>query len=423
MRVSVSRREFLHSAAVAAAGPLILSATSRAEANDRVQLGFIGVGMMGRGHLANFLGRAEVQVVAVCDVVEARRDSAGHMVESRYAKEKRTKFNGCRVFNDFRKLLAYKDVDAVVIATPDHWHSIPCIRAAEANKDIYCEKPLTHDIGQGRKIIDAVRQAKRVLQTGSQQRSEFGGLFRKAVEYVRNGRIGKVKTVRVGVGEPAIACNLPVQEIPRGTDWEMWLGPAPKRGYHEELCPKGIHQRFPAWRRYREYGGGGLADMGAHHFDIAQWALDMDGSGPVLIEPPKDKSTTGLRFVYKNGVEMFHGGPNGCTFEGTAGTIYVDREKIVSTPASILKQPLTDGDSRVYFSSDHRKNWLECLRSRKDPICPPEVGHRSASICHLGNIGYWLRRNLKWDPEAEKFIADDEANGLVSLSPREPWTG
>ncbi len=376
---------------------------------------------MGRYHLSSSLGLPDVQVVAVCDVVEERRESARKMVEDRYAKDKKANFKGCKTFNDFRELLALKEVDAVVIATPDHWHAIPCILAARAGKDIYCEKPLTHDIGEGRKIIDQARKAKRIFQTGSQQRSEFGGLFRRAVEYVRNGRIGKIKTVRVGVGEPAIACNLPVQEIPRGVDWEMWLGPAPKRGYHEELCPKGVHKHFPAWRRYKEFGGGGLADMGAHHFDIAQWALDMDTSGPVLIEPPKDKSATGLRFVYKNGIEMFHGGPSGCTFEGSAGTIYVDRDKIESKPDTILKTPLTDKDAKVYLSNDHRKNWLECIRSRKAPICPPEVGHRSASICHLGNIGYWLRRPLKWDPETEKFNADDEANGLVSRTPRDPW--
>jgi predicted dehydrogenase len=170
-------------------------------------------------------------------------------------------------------LLARKDIDAVVIATPDHWHALACVRAAQVKKDIYCEKPLTHRIAQGRKIVEAVRSNDVVFQTGSQQRSEFGGKFRTAVEYVRNGRIGKVKTVRIGVGGPPIACDLPTQSIPEGTDWNLWLGPAAERGYHEELCPKGVHKHFPAWRRYKEFGGGAIADMGAHHFDIAQWAL------------------------------------------------------------------------------------------------------------------------------------------------------
>ena len=420
MHASLSRRQFF-GASAAAAGPLLISRTARAEANDRIRLGFIGVGVMGGGHLSDFLGRGEAQVIAVCDVVEERREAARQMVEARYSKDKKSVFKGCKLFSDFRQLLELKDIDAVVIATPDHWHAIPCIQAARAGKDIYCEKPLAHDIAEGRRIVDEVAKAKRIFQTGSQQRSEFGGLFRKAVEYVRGGRIGKVKTVRVGVGDPAIACDLPVQEIPKGTDWEMWVGPAPKRGYHEELCPKGVHRHFPAWRRYREFGGGGIADMGAHHFDIAQWALNMDASGPVTIEPPKDKSKTGLRFVYKNGIEMFHGGPSGCTFEGTEGVLYVDRDKIESKPASILKEALTKVDAGIYRATDHRKNWLECIRSRKEPICPPETGHRSASVCHLANIGYWLRRNLKWDPETEKFALDEEANRLLDRVPRDPW--
>jgi predicted dehydrogenase len=167
--------------------------------------------------------------------------------------------------------------------------------------------------------------------------------------------------------------------------------------------------------------GGGLADMGAHHFDIAQWAMAMDDSGPVSIEPPEGKATSGLRFVYASGVEMFHGGPSGCTFEGTEGTIYVDRDRLESTPGEILKTPLADGDLRVYPSNNHARNWLDCLRSRKDAICPAEVGHHSATICHLANIGYALRRPLKWDPAKEQFAGDDEANKLLDYTPRAPW--
>jgi predicted dehydrogenase len=322
-------------------------------------------------------------------------------------------------------LLDRKDIDAVLIATPDHWHSIPAVLAARAGKHVYCEKPLTLTIAEGRVVADAAKNNKIAFQTGSQQRSEYGGLFRKAVEYVRNGRIGKVKTVRVGVGAPAVACDLPEQPVPGGTDWETWNGPSPKRGYNEILCPKGIHSHFPAWRNYREYAGGGLADMGAHHFDIAQWALEMDDSGPVKIEPPESKDgkpvITGLRFVYANGIEMFHGGPSGCTFEGTEGTIYVDRGKIESKPETILKEELGKDAKRVYLATDHRKNWLECIRSGKETICPAEVGHRSATICQLGNIGYWLKRSLVWDPAKEQFVGDEEANKLLSRTMREPW--
>jgi hypothetical protein len=246
-------------------------------------------------------------------------------------------------------------------------------------------------------------------------------MFRKAAEYVRNDRIGKLKTIRIGVGDPNVPCDLPEQETPEGTDWLMWLGQAPKRGYNEILCPKGVHNHFPAWRNYREYAGGGLADMGAHHFDIAQWALDMDDSGPVKIEPPEGDKKQGLRFVYANGVEMFHGGPSGCTFEGGVGTIYVDRDKIESKPKSILEEPLGDKDVKLYHATDHRKNWLECIASKKPTICPAEVGHRTATVCHLANIGYQLRRALKWDPVKEQFVEDDEANKLLARAMREPW--
>jgi predicted dehydrogenase len=421
----LSRRRLLHAAAATAAlGPTILSRPARgnAAASERINLGFIGVGTMGRGHVNRFLGEGEVQVVAVSDVVLERAASAKETIEKKYAAAAKSgEYKGCDVHNDFRELLTRKDIDAVVIATPDHWHALGCVAAAQAKKDIYCEKPLTHTIAQGRKIAGAVRDNKIIFQTGSQQRSEFGGLFRQAVEYVRNGRIGQLNTVRVGVGPPPVVCDLLEEPLPSGTDWDLWLGPAPERGYNEILCPKGVHKHFPAWRNYREYGGGALADMGAHHFDIAQWALDMDASGPVEINPPDGTATSGLRLVYSNGVEMFHGGRSGCTFEGDKGTIYVDRDKIECTPESILKEPLTDSDKRVYFSDNHARNWLDCIKSRKDPICTAETGARSAAICHLANIGYALRRPLKWDPEKEEFPSDNEANKLLDYQMRGEW--
>lgn len=188
------------------------------------------------------------------------------------------------------------------------------------------------------------------------------------------------------------------------------------------LCPKGIHRHFPAWRNYKEYAGGGLADMGAHHFDIAQWALDMDASGPVKIEPPEDaKKTTGLRFVYANGVEMFHGGEADCVFVGSEGTIRASRGKIESDPADLVKQPIGEKEWHCYPSNNHRRNWLDCVKSRKQPICTAEIGHRSATICHLANIGYWLRKPLTWDAAKERFVEDDAANKLLVREPRGPW--
>ncbi len=424
MSTTPSRRSFLQAAAVsAAAGPVItqgLFARDKPKPSERITLGFIGVGTMGRGHLGGFLGMADVQVLAVCDVVRERRDSALKMVRDRYSKDRKTDARGGQAYSDFRELLARKDIDAVVIATPDHWHTIPCILAARAKKDIYCEKPLTHDIAEGRRLVEEVGKSGVIFQTGSQQRSEFGGHFRKAVEFVRNGRIGKLEKIRIGVGGPAVPCDLPEREVPEGTDWDFWLGPAPKRGYNEVLCPKGVHRHFPAWRNYKEYGGGGLADMGAHHFDIAQWAMDMDGSGPVKILPP-EKGGTGLRFVYASGIEMTHGGEADCVFVGTMGTIRASRGKIESDPADILKTPIGAKEFHVYPSNNHKRNWIECIRTRKACICPAEVGHRSASICHLGNIGYWLRRELKWDPVREQFVDDAEANKLLVREPRAPW--
>jgi predicted dehydrogenase len=421
----LSRRDFVRTAAAGSlAAPWLLDSlhAQPKSPNDRIQVGFIGVGTMGRGHLGGFLGDKDVQVVAVCDVVKERLDDAKRIVEERYGKEKRTDFKGCAAHNDFRKIIDDKSIDAVVIATPDHWHAIPCILAARAKKDIYCEKPLTHNIVEGRRIVAEAAKASVIFQTGSQQRSEFGARFRLAVELVRNGRIGKVKTVRIGVGAPNKPCDLPEGEAPAGTDWDLWLGPAPRRGYSDVLCPKGIHKHFPAWRNYREYAGGGLADMGAHHFDIAQWALDMDASGPVSIEPPtKADANTGLRFVYQNGVEMFHGGEADCVFVGDKGTIRVSRGKIESDPAEIVKQPIGPNEFHVYPSTNHRRNWVECIRSRKQPICTAEIGHRSATVCHLANIGYQLRRSLKWDPVKEEFVGSDEANRLRTRQAREPW--
>jgi predicted dehydrogenase len=426
-----TRRTFLQAAAVSAA-PFVWTPRLRASsANDRIQIGMIGVGTMGRGHLGGLLQNPGVQVVGVCDVVEERRDSALAMIERRYGEQSKDgQFRGASACADFRELLDRPGLDAVVIATPDHWHALPCALAARAGKHIYCEKPLTHHVAEGRRIVQEVQRAKVVFQTGSQQRSEFEGRFRRAVEYIWNGRIGRVHTVRIGVGGPARPCDLPAEEVPPGTDWDRWLGPAPERPYNEILCPRGVHKHFPAWRNYREYAGGGLADMGAHHFDIAQWALRSDHGGPVAVLPPDSESDhaagRGLRLVYASGVTMIHnqfedGIRADCVFEGTDGMILVSRGEISSRPASILEEPLGEDAERVYPSRNHRQNWLDCIREGRECICTAEIGHRSATICHLGNIGYWLNRKLTWDSEHERFAGDEEANALLHRAPREPW--
>lgn len=422
-----SRRQVLQ-AATAATTLSILGSKPSWAANDRLAIGFIGVGTMGRGHLGGLLGRPDVEVVGISDVVKERVDNAVEQVNNKYADRiKSGNYKGVKTYGDFRDLLAHPGLDAVVIATPDHWHAIPCILAARAGKHIYCEKPLTNNVAEGRRIVDEVKKGKVTFQTGSQQRSEFGGHFRKAVEYIWNGRIGKLKTIRIGVGGPAKPCDLPAQEAPAGTDWNMWLGPAPQREYNEVLCPKGVHRHFPAWRLYEEFGGGAIADMGAHHFDIAQWAMDMDGSGPVEVIPPDDrKKESGLRFVYASGIEMIHNEFEGdvkadCVFEGTEGTILVSRGGISSKSEEILKSPLPENARRVMPSTQHHTNWLEAIRSGGETICSAETGHRSATICHLGNIGYRLGRKLKWDPAKEEFVGDADANKHLSRVARGEW--
>jgi predicted dehydrogenase len=425
--VTLTRRTFL---AASAAAPLVYSRAAGVAANDKLAIGFIGVGTMGRGHLGGFLGRKEVEVVAVCDVVKERLDGAKATVEKRYADRiKSGDYKGVKAFADFRELLALKGLDAVVIATPDHWHAITSVLAARAGKHVYCEKPLTQNVAEGRWIVDEVAKGKIVFQTGSQQRSEFGGHFRKAVEYVWNGRIGKLKTGPHRRRRPREAVRPPRPTGPRGHRLRLLARAGPERAYNEVLCPKGVHTHFPAWRNYQEYAGGAMADMGAHHFDIAQWAMGMDKSGPVEVVPPENpKSGKGLRFVYASGVLMIHNefekDKDGkeikadCVFEGTEGTILVSRGGISSISPDVLKTPIAEGDKHVYPSSSHHGNWLECIKSAKETICTAETGHRSATICHLGNIGYRLGRKLTWDPAKETFANDDAANKELSREPR-----
>jgi predicted dehydrogenase len=270
-------------------------------------------------------------------------------------------------------------------------------------------------------LVDAVRKHDRVFQTGSQQRTEFGGKFRRACAYVRSGRIGKVLTVHVGVGGPSTWCDLPEEAMEPGLDWDRWLGPAPRRPYHSVLSPRGVHDHFPAWRAYREYSGGGFTDMGAHHFDIAQWGLGRDDSGPVEVLPPQDeRATKGVTFVYDDGVKVIHGGPSGVTFVGTEGFIHVDRDKLIAVPEAILKEPLGERDVHLPEAPGHHEDWLECIRTRRRPIADVEVGARSVTVCHLGNLAYWHRRALRWDPKAWHFVGDDEANAWLDYERARP---
>ena len=429
----INRRDFLGSAAAAASLPLILSRSALGEdkkpASERLGLGFIGMGTMARGHLGFHLGQPDVQVLAVCDVDTTRREAAKKTVETKYGEQMKSgQYKGCAAYTDFRELLARKDIDAVVIATPDHWHTIPAVEACRAGKDVYCEKPLTLTIREAKLLIDVVRKTDRVFQVGSQQRSDRE--FRTACEMVRSGRIGKLQAVYDNVGVSSRACDLPEDKMEPGLDWDRWLGPAPMRPYSKVLSPRGVHTNFPDWRNYREYSGGMMTDWGAHHFDIAQWGLGMDESGPVEIIPPTDPNAShGLKYIYANGVPMIHTDKDdrgkrvdGVLFVGTAGRIQVNRGKLSSDPAGIIKEPIGEKDVHLYKSPGHQSDWLECIKTRKRPICDVEVGARSVTVCHLGNIAYWTREKFKWDPKAWKFVdASATVEKWLDRDRRDPW--
>ncbi|MCS7469629.1 Gfo/Idh/MocA family oxidoreductase [Stieleria sp. ICT_E10.1] len=420
-----TRRSFLKSTGLVAL-PTIVASTAlgkdgRAPANERISIGMIGTGKMCHGyHLNSLLGYDDVQITAICEVDKNRRQSAKRKIEQKYGTKSGRK--GCDEYTDFRDVIARDDIDAVLIATPDHWHAIPIIEACKAGKDVYCEKPLTLTILEAQRCIEAARKHDCIVQTGSQQRSSVFGPFRKACEFIRSGRIGKIKAVTVGVGKPSTWCDLPAEDPEPGLDWNMWLGQAPDRPYHSVLSARGgVSKNWPQWRAYREYSGGGHTDMGAHHYDIAQWALGMDESGPVQIIPPEDPSAgTGVRYIYANGVEMTHGGPSGCTFTGTEGTLRIDRGHLSADPADAIREKLADDEVHLYESNDHHRNWLDCIRERKRPVADVEIGARSVTVVHLGNLAYWHGRTLKWDPKNWKF-ADAEANQWLDGQRRDPW--
>jgi len=412
--MSISRRDFVAAATFAA--PMILTGISHAStsANNRISVGFIGMGIRARNLLrGGWLASADVQVIAVCDVDTSRREDRKKMVDDHYQN------TDCAAFIDYRDMLARDDLDAVVITTPDHWHTNMVLDACRAGTDIYCEKPLTITLGEAQRMIDAVRKHGRVFQTGSQQRTEYGHRFVQACEYVRNGRIGEIISINVGVGPAPVPCDLPEESLEPGLDWDRWLGPAPQRPYNSVLSPRGVHDHYPMWRRYHEYAGGPLADMGAHHFDIAQWGLGTDHSGPVRAVPPHDPNADyGAMVVYENGVKLFHGGPNGTTFVGRDGIVAVDRGRIDGVPGNLFDQPIEESDEKLPRWPNHLANFASCVRDRSRPICDVEIGARSVAVCHLLNLAYRYRRELTWDPQTWRFVDDDEANGWLDYERR-----
>lgn len=423
--MNLSRRSFLRTAAasVSVGGTTYFlpdfpfaRAADGPKPSEQIRIAKIGIGNQGKGNL----GVHAKNCVAVCEVDSARLAAAVEQVKKASGKEP-------FAAKDYRQILDRKDVDAVVITVPDHWHALMSVDACNAGKDVYCEKPLTLTIAEGRAIVNAARKNNRIVQTGSQQRSDER--FRRACEYVRSGRLGKIKEVRVGIPAPnwTSRAKMPVPDgmPPAELDYDRWLGPAPMRPFNVNR----VHYLF---RFYWDYSGGQLTNFGAHHLDITQWALGMDESGPVEIEGTatfhKDKwyetpDVCSITYLYANGTKVVCGMKErgGCTFIGEKGTIFVDRGKIEATPKELFDEKLKDSDVHLYVSKNHHQNWLECVRSRKLPICDAEIGHRSATVCHLGNIAIRTGRKIKWDPTKEEIVGDKEASAMTTKAYREPY--
>ncbi len=424
----ITRRRFLQKATTIASSAVALpyfvpcSALGQkgtAPPSDRITLGFIGSGKQSQHLIRSFLNSPGTQVLAVCDVDGLKLQRGQKIVTDYYTQKSDQSYNGCESYRDFRDLLARSDIDAVVISTPDHWHAIMVARAAQAGKDIYCEKPLSQTIAEARAMVNAVRRYGRVFQTGSMQRSD--NRFRFACELVRNGYIGQIKTVTVGIGGPPEDKPLPAEPVPDYLDWDMWVGPAPWRPYNQELSPHISVDVFPHWRYHSDFGGGGMTDWGAHHFDIAQWGLGMDESGPVEIIPPDGKDFKVLTYKYANGIIMTRDNANGVLFTGTDAKVEVNRGYLKTWPDSLKDVQIGANQIHLYESRNHYTDWLDAIRKRTKPICDIETGCRSVTVCHLGNIAYKLKRPLKWDPKREIFLADDQANRLLSRSYRTSW--
>jgi predicted dehydrogenase len=436
-----SRRDFLKTAAgIAAATSLPLwyaeellaqqqadAEKPKPKAGDGIRIGLIGCGGQGTGDLQNAF-RLGCTVTALCDVDE------GHLAKLKQNKN----YEKAATYSDFRKLLESKDVDAVICATPDHWHTLVAMAAMRAGKDIYCEKPLTLTIDEGKHLVKVQEETQRVLQTGTQQRSST--YFRLACELVRNNRIGKLKHIDVFLPAGMRGGPFQTSDVPPGFDYDTWLGQTEKVPYVKERT----HMSFRYWWNY---SAGTITDWGAHHNDIALWATGYDRSGPisaegkVLKEPIPGGFTVPSEFqidwTYENGVTHRcttttadnpfggvvdpKGQRNGVRFEGENGWIWVARGSINASDRDLLKYKFAEGDTRLYFSNDHMANFLECTKTRKEPICPAVVGHRSATMCHLGAISVRLGRKINWDPKKEEFVNDPEAQQMASRPQRAPF--
>lgn len=392
-----------------------------------IRMGAIGTGSRGLAVMEGAQKKG-ARFVAVCDV------DAGHREQGVARLAKLGQEGKVDTFADYRELLDRDDIEAVTVVTPDHWHALIAIEAMKRGKDVYCEKPLTLTIEEGQAMVKVAAARKPVFQTGSQQRSD--ARFRLACSLVRNGRIGKIQTVETRIGANPQGGPFPVAPVPTGLDWDVWMGPTPEVEFVERRC----HYEFRWWY---EYSGGKVTDWGAHHNDIAQWGLGTDATGPVKVEstctaprhvepncyncppdfnitytyaPNASKVCDGTRLICTSG------GENGVRFNGEGGWIFVSRGKISASDKALLQEPLPDSAERLSQSNDHMGNFLSCVRSRETPICPVEVGFRSVTVCHLGNISLRMGgRTLQWDPQKERFFGDALANAMLSRKMRGSW--
>lgn len=440
-KTNYTRRGFLKTASLSGAGLLIASnlfARNCVSPNGRINLGVIGCGKMADGHIGGMIHNDKCRLVALCDVDSARMEYQKQRIENGY-KSRNAAAEPLKMYKDFRELLADPSIDAVLIATPDHWHAIPAICAAEAGKAVYCEKPLTFTIEEGRKVVDAVHRTGAVFQVGSQQRSSPE--FRRAVELVRNGYAGEIKEVWVGVGvggpEPM---NWKPEECPETIDWEMWCGPAPYNPYFSNLLPKfdpahPYDHGWNAWRSHIDYGNGGQADWGAHQFDIAMWGLGLDGQGIKYVnvsdkgDMPGGKGWRQYKYVTESGIPLYKGLypkcpkkiDGGLTFVGTEGVIAAARGHFYSSDPALATARLTDKDEFVLNSENHRDNFFDAVLKGTPLAAPVEVGHSTCALCILGNIANNLGRDLEWDWRAEKFVNDPEADRFLRRANRGQW--
>ncbi|MGB2755709.1 MAG: Gfo/Idh/MocA family oxidoreductase [Phycisphaerae bacterium] len=438
-----TRREFLRTAAVAVAAPYVLTSTAlgaagRPPASNRIGIAHIGVGGRGGGLMSGFLGDGDVQVLAVCDVDDNRRASAKKLVDDAYSQQAPGTYAGCKDYRDFREILDRPDIDGVVIATPDHWHGLLTTMAAKAGKDVYCEKPMASTIGDGRAAADAISRYGRVFQTGSQERST--GTSRYACELVRNGRLGKIHTIRTWLptGNMRSGATGP-EPVPEGFDYDRWLGPAPWAPYHSRRC----HGNF---RWILDYSDGELTDRGAHVNDIALLGagpllvgpVEIEGRGKFIRDPLWDTAYEyHIEFTYASGLKMIVDSGNapgavvcsitrahrGVLFQGTEGWIFVAIHggALMADPPEVLKSTIRSGEIRLGRSPGHSQDWVRAIKTRGPTMAPAEDGHRTASFCHLCTIACQLERKLKWDYQREQFINDEEANRHLDRPKREPW--